>query len=247
MKITIAGYGAVGQAHHKVFGGHYDIEIYDPFKGYKDMSSDTEGLIVCTATPSYENGACLINSVYDVIERSPNVPVIIKSTISLEGWETLMEHFPDREITFSPEFLRNNTAEQDLLETKDFMFGGGNIHFWQGIFVNVLGKINIGIADPKELILVKYFRNSFLANKVAFFNQVFDLCEATGINYDAVATGVGADKRIGTSHTSVTKERGFGGHCFPKDIQALIYTAKQNGVDLTLLQEALEYNKKVRK
>ena len=247
MKLTIAGYGAVGQAHHKVFGNHYDIEIYDPFKGYDTMSKDTEGLIVCTATPSFENGACMVNSVYDVIERSPNVPVIIKSTISLEGWETLMEHFPDREITFSPEFLRNNTAEQDLLETKDFMFGGGNIHFWQGIFVNVLGKINIGIADPKELILVKYFRNSFLANKVAFFNQVFDLCEATGINYDAVATGVGADKRIGTSHTNVTKERGFGGHCFPKDIQALIYTAKQNGVDLTLLQEALEYNKKVRK
>ena len=104
MKITIAGYGAVGQAHHKVFGKHYDIEIYDPFKGYKDMSSDTEGLIVCTATPSLENGACLINSVYDVIERSPKVPVIIKSTISLEGWETLTEYFPDREITFSPEF-----------------------------------------------------------------------------------------------------------------------------------------------
>ncbi len=247
MKITIAGYGAVGQAHHKVFGGHYDIEIYDPFKGYKDMSSDTEGLIVCTATPSYENGACLINSVYDVIERSPKVPVIIKSTISLEGWETLMEHFPDRDITFSPEFLRNNTAEQDLLNTKDFMFGGGNINFWQSVFVNVLGNISIGIADPRELILVKYFRNSFLANKVAFFNQVYDLCEATGINYDAVATGIGADKRIGTSHTKVTKERGFGGHCFPKDIQAIIYTAKQNGVDLTLLKEALEYNKKVRK
>ncbi len=247
MKITIAGYGAVGQAHHKVFGKHYDIEIYDPFKGYKDMSSDTEGLIVCTATPSLENGACLINSVYDVIERSPKVPVIIKSTISLEGWETLTEYFPDREITFSPEFLRNNTAEQDLLETKDFMFGGGNINFWQGIFINVLGKINIGIADPRELILVKYFRNSFLANKVSFFNQIYDLCEATGINYDAVATGVGADKRIGTSHTTVTKERGYGGHCFPKDIQAIIYTAKRCGVDLTLLKEALEYNKKVRK
>ena len=247
MKLTIAGYGAVGQAHHKVFGKHYDIEIYDPFKGYKDMSSDTEGLIVCTATPSLENGACLINSVYDVIERSPKVPVIIKSTISLEGWETLTEYFPDREITFSPEFLRNNTAEQDLLETKDFMFGGGNINFWQGIFINVLGKINIGIADPRELILVKYFRNSFLANKVSFFNQIYDLCEATGINQDAVATGVGADKRIGTSHTTVTKERGYGGHCFPKDIQAIIYTAKQCGVDLTLLKEALEYNKKVRK
>ena len=73
------------------------------------------------------------------------------------------------------------------------------------------------------------------------------MCEATGINYDAVATGVGADKRIGTSHTTVTKERGYGGHCFPKDIQAIIYTAKQCGVDLTLLKEALEYNKKVRK
>jgi UDPglucose 6-dehydrogenase len=99
----------------------------------------------------------------------------------------------------------------------------------------------------EELILVKYFRNSFLANKVAFFNQVYDLCKATGVDYDKVAEGVGKDRRIGSSHTEVTEERGFGGHCFPKDIQAIIYTAKQNGVDLTLLQEALEYNKKVRK
>ena len=247
MKITIAGYGAVGQAHHKVFGKHYDIEIYDPFKGYKDMSSDTEGLIVCTATPSLENGACLINSVYDVIERSPKVPVIIKSTISLEGWETLTEYFPDREITFSPEFLRNNTAEQDLLETKDFMFGGGNINFWQGIFINVLGKINIGIADPRELILVKYFRNSFLANKVSFFNQIYDLCEATNIDFSKVSTIITEDSRIGQSHTEVTTERGFGGHCFPKDTQAIIETGHREGVDLSLLREAIRYNNNIRK
>ena len=248
MKILIAGYGTVGKAHETYLKPSFDVEIYDPWKGYKEISNDVKAVIICTATPSLENGACLVNSVYDVISRVPNVPILIKSTISLEGWKAIKKDFADHDITFSPEFLRNKTATEDLANSEYFMLAEGNTQFWSSILVSVFGKVTINLySTAEELILVKYFRNSFLANKVAFFNQVYDLCKATGVDYKSVAEGIGKDKRIGPSHTEVTDERGFGGHCFPKDVQAIIYSAKQNGVDLTLLKEALEYNEKIRR
>ena len=247
MKLTIAGYGAVGQAHHKVFGNHYDIEIYDPFKGYDTMSKDTEGLIVCTATPSFENGACMVNSVYDVIERSPNVPVIIKSTISLEGWETLMEHFPDREITFSPEFLRAAHWKTDAQLQNKIYLGGDNTPFWADMFITALGKIDIEVNDPEALITAKLVRNSFLATKLDFFNQIYDYCQAHNLDYEAVAKVVGDDSRITSSHTRITEERGFGGHCFPKDAKAFTTSAERQGVELSILSTAIKYNQTIRK
>jgi UDPglucose 6-dehydrogenase len=97
------------------------------------------------------------------------------------------------------------------------------------------------------LILAKYFRNSFLATKVTFFNQMYDLCNAIGVNYSVVSHLVSVDNRIGRSHTSVTKERGFGGHCFPKDTAAIIKTAELSGIDLGLIKSSIEYNNRIRK
>jgi len=68
------------------------------------------------------------------------------------------------------------------------------------------------------------------------------LCKASGIDYEHVRKGIALDKRIGTSHTVVTKERGFGGHCFPKDIKAMKQSALYYGVDLTIIKEAIQYN-----
>ena len=84
-------------------------------------------------------------------------------------------------------------------------------------------------ATIEELILTKYLRNSFLATKVAFFNEVFDLCESAGIDYNQVKALVGEDKRITHSHMQVPGpdgDRGFGGACFPKDTEALLVFSK---------------------
>jgi UDPglucose 6-dehydrogenase len=102
-------------------------------------------------------------------------------------------------------------------------------------------------AVPEELILAKYFRNSFLATKVAFFNQIHDLCANTGVEYAAVRHIVADDPRIGHSHTEVTDARGFGGHCFPKDTAAIVHTASLVDVDLSLIKQAISYNRKIRK
>mgnify|MGYP003328997738 CR=1 FL=1 len=95
--------------------------------------------------------------------------------------------------------------------------------------------------------LIKYTINSWLATKVTFFNQIYDLCEATGIDYKNVKQGIAMDTRIGNSHTDVNTSRGYGGHCFPKDVQAILETAKANNVNLSLIKQSQQYNNTVRK
>jgi len=244
MNITIAGYGPVGQAHNALLQEAHEIDIVDPAYAAWNfpIAPDTEAVIVCVPTPSNAGGGCEMKHVYEVIEASPNVPILIKSTISVEGWQMLVDTFPEKTIAFSPEFLRADSAEQDLRSQELILMGGKGCNFWAKIF-----DVKVEVCDPEALILAKYARNSFLALKVAYFNQMYDLCKALNVDYGAVAHYTVIDPRIGDSHSVVTEERGFGGHCFPKDVEALIRTAQRDNVELSILQEALEYNRSIRK
>ena len=244
MNITIAGYGFVGKAHREVLKDKHDITVVDPaWPEYnKPIPQDTDAVIDCVSTQRRADGSCEMTNVYEVVERCPDVPILIKSTISLEGWQMLKDTFPNAMLNFSPEFLRAATAVDDL-STADYMLIGGNsINFWNKVF-----DVAIEICDVEALIIAKYARNSFLALKVAYFNQLYDLCKALDVDYEAVKQYTAMDTRIGDSHTSITAERGFGGHCFPKDIDALIRTAQRDNVELSILKEAVEYNKSIRK
>ena len=255
MKITIAGYGFVGQAYASLLHNVCEVTIVDPAypEHNKDIPQDTDGIIVCVSTPQDEDGSCNMSNVFDVIEHSPNVPILIKSTISLAGWEGIKNCYivgvgNVRNISFSPEFLRAKTAWEDLLNADEMLIGGGDINFWTNLFKKCYDNpINVLTMSVEELILIKYFRNSFLATKVSFFNQIYDLCEATGINYNNVKEGIGMDERIGISHTEVNTERGFGGHCFPKDTKAILQTAGSFDVSLSLIEESNDYNINIRK
>ena len=250
MKILIAGYGFVGKAHDSVITEKHDVHIYDPGLGYTDWCDNPDGVIICVSTPPNNDGSCNIENVIDIVNTvNDDVPVLIKSTISLEGWRQLKFMFPNHKLAFSPEFLRAATAIQDFLHTRTIYIGGHGVAFWHSLFRMSFDDPNFTsqIADPEELILAKYFRNSFLATKVNFFNQIYDLCKASGVEYESVANIVALDTRIGASHIDVTPERGYGGHCFPKDTSAICCTAEKFNVDLTILKEAVEYNKRIRK
>jgi UDPglucose 6-dehydrogenase len=241
MKITIAGYGFVGKAHLAVLKDMHDITIVDPAYNDNTIPKDTDAVIVCVSTPQRPDGSCHMDNVFEVVEASPDVPILIKSTISVEGWRMLEQNFPNRMLNFSPEFLRAASAVEDLKNMDLMLIGGTSCNFWASVF-----NVSCEIAEPEQLILAKYARNSFLALKVAFFNQMYDLCNKLDIEYAAVAHYTGMDERITHSHTQVTEERGFGGHCFPKDVSALIKTAQRNNVELSILQEAVEYNRRIR-
>jgi UDPglucose 6-dehydrogenase len=242
MKITIAGYGFVGRAHEAVLKDKHDITIVDPAFNSNVIPNDTDAVIICVSTPAHESGACNINNVYEVIEASPDVPILIKSTISVEGWDMLVDAFPNRMLNFSPEFLRAASAVEDLKNMDLMLIGGTSTCFWSKVF-----DVSVEIAEARELILAKYARNSFLALKVAYFNQLYDLCDALDIEYSAVAHYTTMDPRIGDSHSFITEERGFGGHCFPKDTAALVHTARRNDTRLSIMEEAINYNNQLRK
>ena len=249
MNIVIAGYGFVGQAHETALKDTFDVNIYDPYKGYTDFGTPN-GVIVCVSTPEHPNGACNVNNVADVISKvDVNTPILIRSTISVEGWQAIRELYPSHKLAFAPEFLRAASAVEDFLNTRHIYIGGDDIGFWHAVFRVAFDDpaFTTEVAAVEELILAKYFRNSFLATKVAFFNQVYDLCSATGINYDVVKHLITEDARIGHSHTEVTDVRGFGGHCFPKDTAAVVHTADLVGVELSLIKEAIAYNHTIRK
>ena len=246
MKIGIAGYGFVGKAHEGVLKDYHDLIIYDPALGHYGDLRHADAIIICVSTPEGSHGGCHMDNVLAVVKDNPNVPILIKSTISIEGWNMLEHMFPHSSLTFSPEFLRAASALDDFKNNNTILLGGGNTSFWADIFITAMGKINISVAKPKELILTKYARNSFLALKVAYFNQINDLCGALGIDYEQVRLYTTIDDRIGESHTTITDERGFGGHCFPKDTTAIIKTAHQQGLDFSILRSAVEYNDKVK-
>ena len=249
MDIMIVGYGFVGRAHEAVLKERNTIHIYDPALGYNDWWKKPDGVIICVSTPAAKDGSCDVSNVQDTLSYiDPDTPVLIKSTISLEGWRQLKFMFPNHQLAFSPEFLRAATAIEDMESSTEMFIGGESIVFWHALFrlARNNNDWNSVICDPEELILAKYFRNSFLATKVAFFNQVYDLCEAAGVNYNAVRQAIVNDKRIGDSHTLIAPERGYGGHCFPKDVSAIIETAERFETELSIIQEAKNYNQDIR-
>lgn len=245
MKIGIAGYGFVGKAQELIFKDYHEILISDPDQGHYADLSHADAIIVCVSTPPREDGSCHMDNVFDVIDRAPDVPILIKSTISVEGWKMLADL--GKNLTFSPEFLRAAHWQTDALENKDYYFGGTSCHYWADIYLRALGPINIGTGNPAELVAAKALRNSFLALKVSMFNQIFDYCEAHELDFETVRKVIANDERIGHSHTQVNKERGYGGHCFPKDVRAVIKSGQAYNARLTLLEEADAYNSSIRK
>ena len=247
--IVIAGYGYVGKAVHEAFKDIYDCEIVDPAINENKLENfKPTHVICCVSTPQGEDGSCYMDNVYDVVSKTkPKVPILIKSTISIEGWDQLKKRFPKHSITFSPEFLRARTAVKDFLDQRQIYFSK-NGHAWTKFFKKRFPTAIYSVRkSAQELILAKYFRNSFLATKVIFFNQIYDLADTMGLSYDLIREAVADDERIGYSHTDITEERGFGGHCFPKDIMAITATAKKHESRLTLIEEAIKYNNKIRK
>lgn len=248
MKINLYGYGFVGKAHYETLSKGHEVNIIDPkFPEKETTDFDPEAVIICVPTPEGNDGSCDMSNVYSVLEQlSETTPVLIKSTISLEGWRTIKERFPRHSINFSPEFLRAANFLNDFRNMTHIYLSEERAQWWAKIFNPFWKDLQFIVGRTEELILIKYFRNSFLATKVSFFNQVYDLCNATGVDFTEVAAGIAQDPRIGLSHTEITNNRGWGGMCFPKDTAAIIKTAEQFDINLSLITDAVRYNSEIR-
>ena len=178
MNLSLIGYGFVGQAVHEVLKDHYDVKIIDPKYNDNVILNDSDGYIVCVPTPGGMLQACDMSIVDTVIKACPeDKPILIKSTISLEGYEDLKKY--NKRITFSPEFLTAANANEDFKKQNRMLFGGADTDFWYDIFILAKGFQPV-YGTIEQLIMAKYLRNSFLATKVAFFNEVYDFCSWNG-------------------------------------------------------------------
>lgn len=265
--IGIIGNGFVGSAIVNAFKNNFNIKIND-----KDLSRsnstleetlESDVVFVCVPTPmknasGTECNLSILKSVLDEINiknKNKNI-IVIKSTVPPGTTQELQEKYPSLNLLHSPEFLTAKNAKQDFIDASRHIFGiphygnnKGNFDLIIEIFKTHFPKSKIISMSSNESELVKYICNCFLATKVSFFNEMRLLCDKLNLNWKTIMSGVLTDERIGISHTNVPGHdgyRGFGGTCFPKDINALIHFMVYNQIDPMVLKAAWEQNKNVR-
>lgn len=251
MKVGIIGLGHVGTAMHNLFK---DAIVYDKFKniGTMDDINNCDAAFICVPTPMHENGSCDTTAVDDVLSWCNCKVLIIRSTVRV-GYTREMAKKLHKNIVFQPEYYGETTAHPfaNLTERTWLSFGGTPeaIDLAIEAYKTVINSnVKIYQASSDEVELAKYMENAFLATKVIFINEMYDICEKLGLNYNQVREIWTADPRIGTSHTFIYKDnRGYGGSCLPKDISELHTLEIKNGLDDTLINAVIEKNKKYHK
>jgi len=265
--IGIIGQGFVGSAVREGMKNYYDVFAFDkdPSKfsnslGIFGVVENTEVTFLCVPTPMKKSGECdlgilgsALNEIAECVKalNKPGYIVVIKSTIPPGTTETLNSLYPSLDIVFNPEFLTEANAVEDYKNQNRIIVGGerpGSTKV-KAIFAKAFPKVPIIKTSSTIAETIKYVTNTFLAMKVSYANEIFQLCQALNVDYDKVIEYARYDDRLGNSHWSVPGpdgDFGFGGHCFPKDIAALQFVAKNLNVDSTMLTASINKNNLVR-
>lgn len=268
IKIGICGVGMVGGALQKYFEKKgrkvgADLLLFDPAKGFDSVEelNKADVIFVCVPTPYLKDGKGLalskaegfdLSYVKDVCSKIEGEKiVVIKSTVLPGTTETLQQEYPRHKFLFNPEFLTEITAEQDMDYPDRQIIGFTKQSF--NVAKDIIMLLPLApferIMPSTEAELVKYFGNNWFSVKVSFANQMYDVCQKLGANYDTIMEAACADKRIGPSHLVVWHKgyRGYGGKCLVKDIRAFIQLADSLGVDLKLHKAAEQVNNELMK
>lgn len=259
-RVAVIGMGYVGKAVFNFFKDHFDVSFFDPSvaESDKEACNSSDLAIICVPTPMSKDGSADLSYIESTFEWLKTPLVLIKSTIPPGTTKKLQTLYQDRKICFSPEYIGegNYVVQQgkgypDPLDMKkhDFVIIGGMAAQEVGeFFKRVLGPEPIyRFVDSTTAELCKYMENSFLATKVTFCNEFYEIAKTLGVEYDTLRELWLLDGRIGRSHTSVFKDsRGFGGKCLPKDVNALVRESEKNGYKPHLLRAVLATNDMIR-
>jgi UDPglucose 6-dehydrogenase len=254
MKIGIVGYGVVGRAIAACFSSNRqnEIAVYDKFVSpfgtgdHKRQVNTCDLAFVCVPTPAGADGMSGDTSAVEEAVDWITVPVCIKSTV-IPGTVDRLTTKTRTPIAFSPEYIGESPGHPwKVSGAYGFVIVGGEPHTCDLIieaYKSCLGtEARYYRTDARTAELCKYMENCFLATKVAFVNQFFDIARAFRVDFNELRELWLADPRIGESHTRVTEERGFAGPCIPKDVNALIAAARPL-VGVPLLEAVVAYNK----
>ena len=255
-KVGVIGNGFVGEAISFAFSSVSDMYVYDtnPLKSLDDLESvhNCDFVFICVPTPMFKDGSQDLSYVESAFKKATNKPVyILKSTV-LPGTTTeFYKKFSEIKIIFSPEFLSERTAKLDML-TQSRIILGGELSLTEKakiLFNQRFKNKNIIQTDSKTAELIKYMNNTFFATKVSIMNEFKQLCDKIGANWEDALKGFVSDGRIGDSHLNVPGhdgKLGYGGTCFPKDINALLSFSKKHDVELNTIKGGWNTNLKVR-
>jgi nucleotide sugar dehydrogenase len=264
--LGIIGQGFVGSAVREGMKNHFEVKCFDkdPNK-FSNVGSIfeivelTKTTFLCVPTPMKRSGECdlsILESALSEIDQcakalNKDQIVVIKSTIPPGTTERLNSNYGFLDIVFNPEFLTEANAVNDYMNQNRIIVGGerpGSTEV-KRIFAKAFPKVPVIKTSSTIAETIKYVTNTFLAMKVSYANEIYQLCQGLNIDYDKVIEYARYDDRLGNSHWSVPGpdgDFGFGGHCFPKDIAALQFLAKQLNVDTTMLTATIEKNTQVR-
>ena len=255
-KIAIIGMGYVGKAFAEFVGNRcslvgYDIADETPYP--QESIDNCDLAVVCIPTPQTSDGSCDTSIVEEAIKKIETPLIMIKSAV-VPGTTNRLKSETGKRIVVSPEYIGESKYHNPIYKTMiDIPF-----HIVGGASDDVRGVLEIleTIAGPNcvyysctavEAELIKYMENSFLATKIAFVNQFYDIAAVFGADWHKVREGWLLDERVGRSFSAVfANNRGFGGKCLPKDISAIIKATETAGYDANILRAVVEYNNKVR-
>jgi len=260
--IGVIGQGFVGTAIKEGMSKHYNVFTYDKFLkeksnvvNIKELASRCPIIFVCVPTPMFATGECDTSTVEEIIKEIDSVGrnhiVVLKSTVPPGTTERLDKKSRNINIVFNPEFLTEANFIEDFKNQQRIIIGGERpaSTVVKNVFRRVFDSATIVKTSSTVAEFVKYFTNTFLATKVSFANEFKQVCNKMNVDYDKVLEYALYDDRIGKTHLSVPGpdgKMGFGGSCFPKDVNALIYFSKNLDLDPLVLESIWNKNLEVR-
>jgi nucleotide sugar dehydrogenase len=269
-RIGIVGCGFVGSSIRTGLCEKNKVETYDKYnedlstvKNLEELVSKSNILFVCLPTPMRQDGSCDISLVQQTVfeidkltatNQYSNKIVVVKSTVPPGTTYRLQQETSQFiDVIFNPEFLTEANHIEDFKNQKRIVLGGDNcnesLEKIKTMYMRQFPEVPYVMCGSLEAEITKYFCNCYLATKVSFANEMRQLCDSLNADYNRVVEASVYDTRIGTSHFSVPGpdgKRGFGGSCFPKDVNAMIYMMDKIGVRPQVLRAVWEKNLEVR-
>ena len=216
---------------------------------YDDIKwKDADIVLICVQTPVDENGELDSNFIKKVFSSlngkvANNTTVCIKSTIHPSALQKVLNEidYNFEDLVFNPEFLREGSAFYDFFNTDRIIIGSENLEKSQ-IIANLYKELESEIifTDPISSQLIKYLSNAYLPLRLSFVNEASRLIDSLNANQSDVLKGVGLDSRIGDQYFRPSP--GWGGSCFPKDVIEIQQIAKENNLDLPVIQSISNSN-----
>ena len=252
----------------------YEIKVYDkdPLKSVDSIEetvNESDFIFLSVPTPSNKDGSMnldiveqALKDISEVISLKSTPPhgplVLLRSTVVPGTTRRLQDKYSNLNLIFNPEFLTERSAKYDFINQSRIVVGGGDETIFQEHCVERVGDlfrwrfgetVPVIETDWETAELIKYMGNCFFATKISFMNEMYQIAEKCNVDWEVALDGFVRDGRVGHSHMNIPGpdgKFGFGGSCFPKDVQAIIHFGESLGLNMNTIKGVWKTNLEVR-